>query len=116
MIILKNFGRLGNSILQLSNMIDIAIAFKHNVIFESDHTLFNLKIISDYFIIYNNIEFINSEDNFFSKKNLPYSKEIFEENAEERNNLLKEAFLLKNIEKLNEEDLVVHIRRGDIFF
>ena len=35
--------------------------------------------------------------------------------AEERNKILQKAFLINNINKLPENDLVIHIRSGDIF-
>ena len=46
---------------------------------------------------------------------MPFSNEIFNQNIEERNKILCKAFLIKNINKLSENDLVVHIRSGDIF-
>ena len=42
---------------------------------------------------------------------MTYSTKIFEE----RNKILQEAFLIHNIHKLSENDLVIHIRSGDIF-
>jgi len=116
MIIIKNFiGRLGNNIIQLSNIIDVALYYKHNIIFQVKHNLFNLKIISDYFCKYNNNKIIHAGWNFFDRSKLSYPKEIFEINNEKRNRILKESFLIKNIEKLNENYLVIHIRSGDIF-
>jgi hypothetical protein len=64
MIIVQSwFGRLGNNIIQLSNIIDIALVYKHNIIFNVNHRLFNLNIITDYFIKYNNDELITGEYN-----------------------------------------------------
>lgn len=34
------FGRLGNNILQISNMIDIAITYRHNIKFKCKKTYF----------------------------------------------------------------------------
>lgn len=57
MLIIKRwFGRLGNNICQISNVIDICIYYKHNVIFNVKHPLFNLKLIENYFSKYNNSE------------------------------------------------------------
>ena len=114
MLILNGFcGRLGNNITQISNMIDIAIYYKHNIIFNVKHHLFNLSLIENYFSKYNNIE--KRCYGFFFKEKMPYPVEIYENNIEERNKLLKEAFLIKDIKPLSENDLVIHIRSGDIF-
>ena len=45
---------------------------------------------------------------------MPFSNDIFTEN-EETNKILQKAFLINNINKLHENDLVIHIRSGDIF-
>ena len=114
MLIIKRwFGRLGNNICQISNVIDICIYYKHNVIFNVKHPLFNLKLIENYFSKYNNSEKV--ADLFFYRHKLAYPVEIYKKNIEERNKLLKEAFLIKDINPLSENDLVIHIRSGDIF-
>ena len=46
---------------------------------------------------------------------MPFSNEIYNQNIEERNKILQNAFLIKNINKLNENDVVIHIRGGDLF-
>ena len=109
------YGRLGNNIIQLSNMIHIAIAYKHNIKFNVKINFFDLSIIEKYFNNYDNNEIITDKHNFFYKDKLPFSSEIFEKNIEERNKLLKKAFLINDINKLHENDLVIHIRSGDIF-
>jgi hypothetical protein len=116
LIMNKWFKRLGNNINQISNIIDISIAYKHNIIFNVKHRFFDLSIIENYFSKYNNSESItDNKFNFFYKNKLPYSSEIYEQNIEERNKILKAAFLINNINKLPENDLVIHIRSGDIF-
>jgi hypothetical protein len=111
------YGRLGNNIIQLSNIIDIAIMYKHNIIFKSGlkHKFFDLSIIEKYFSKYNNNNKITDINNFFYKHKLPFPKDIFTKNVNERNKILKEAFLIDNVKKLDENDLVIHIRSGDIF-
>ena len=117
MIIFNNFGgRLGNNIKQLSNIIHIAIAYKHNIKFNVRKlNFFDLTVIERYFNKYNNSEIITDDKSFFYISRLPFPNEIFEQNIEERNNLLKKAFLINNINKLPENDIVIHIRSGDIF-
>ena len=116
MIILKTwYGRLGNNIIQLSNAIHIAIAFKHNIKINVQHRFFDFSLIEKYFNKYNNSEIITDGYNFFYKSKLPFSNAIFKQNIEEKNKILQKAFLINNINKLPENDLVIHIRSGDIF-
>lgn len=117
MIILdKLYGRLGNNIMQLSNIIDIAIAYKHNIKINVEKlNFFDLSVIEKYFNKYNNSEIITDNNNFFNSNRLPFSNDIFKQNVEERNKILQKSFLIKNINKLNENDIVIHIRSGDIF-
>ena len=114
MIILESwFGRLGNNIVQLNNAIHIALYYKHNIVFKEEHELFNLKLISDYFSKYKNEEIISGK--FYYRNQTNYPHYIYNKNNEEKIKLLKDAFLIKNVNKLDENDLVVHIRSGDIF-
>lgn len=116
MIILEKwYGRLGNNIIELSNIIDIALFYKHNIQFKVSHKLFDLKIIHDYFCQYSNNEILRDANNFFYQQRLPFPKEIFNNNNPIKINLLKQAFLVKNVKKLDEDDVVIHIRSGDIF-
>ena len=109
------FGRLGNNIIQIGNIIAIAIEYKHPVKFKKKHDLLDVSIIEKYFENYNNDEIIRDNLNYFCIKNLPFPITIFSKNVEERCKILREAFLIKNINKLDENDVVVHIRSGDIF-
>jgi hypothetical protein len=116
MIILRAFsGRLGNNIIQLSNVIDIAIAFKHNIKINAKCRFFDLSVIEKYFNKYNNSEIITDDYNFFYSSKLPFSNDIFKQNFEERHKILQESFLINNVNKLPETDVVIHIRSGDIF-
>ena len=117
MIISNEFcGRLGNNIIQLANIIDIAIAYKHNIkINDKKLKFFDLSAIEKYFNKYNNSEIITDKNNFFYNSRLPFPNDIFEQNIEERNKILQKAFLINNINKLPENDIVIHIRSGDIF-
>ena len=117
MIIFNNLaGRLGNNIRQLSNIIDIAIAYKHNIkINVKELNVFDFSVIEKYFNKYNNSEIITDNNNFFYSSRLPFSNDIFKQSIEERNKILQKAFLINNINKLPENDIVIHIRSGDIF-
>lgn len=114
MLVLQNWsGRLGNNIAQLVNIIDIAIYFNHNVTFLKKHYFFNISVIENYFSKNNNNEILTGD--FFWNIRAQIPKEILDENTEKRNKILKDAFLINNINKLSENDLVIHIRSGDLF-
>jgi len=117
MLIIKEwYGRLGNNIDQISNVIDIALTYKHNIVFKVEHKLFNLKIIIDYFNKYSNSIIITDKHNFFGENcRLLYPKNTFGNNNELKHKLMKESFMIKDINKLDDYDLVIHIRSGDIF-
>ena len=117
MIVLNNlYGRLGNNIKQLCNIIDIAITYKHNVKLNVKINFFDLSVIENYFNKYNNSEIITeNKKHFFDRNILPFPNDIFEKNVKERNKILQNAFLIKNNNKLNENDIVIHIRSGDVF-
>ena len=134
MLILKKWcGRLGNNIIQLSNIIDIALKEEHNITFNvKEHKFFDISVIKNYFDKYNNEKIYSGATHFFRDKGgfdshhsilldpspkelCGFQKNIFNENAEERNKILQKAFLINNIHTLNENDLVIHIRSGDIF-
>ena len=74
-----------------------------------------MSVIEKYFSKYNNSKKITDKNNFYYSNKLKFPKKIFTQNIEERNKLLQKAFLIKNINKLDENDLVIHIRSEDIF-
>ena len=113
LILNNNFGRLGNNIIQLNNIISIALEYKHNIKINIKIQFFDLSVIEEYFNRYNNSEII--ESNFYNQFELPFPYEIFKKNREEVNKILRKAFLINNINKLPENDIVIHIRSGDIF-
>ena len=124
MIILQRwYGRLGNNIIQLSNILDIAILYKHNILFyKMKSTFFDLDIISKYFSKFDNETILRNKYGFFYKNRNPYSKEISEltdkekeKLLQEKSKILKDAFKIKDVDKLDENHLVIYIRSGDIF-
>ena len=76
--------RLGNNIIQLCNIIDIALFYKHSIIFKVNHTYFNLKVITDYFRKYkdntiNKKKILTDKRNFFRAAiDGSYPKKVFE--------------------------------------
>jgi hypothetical protein len=123
MIIFEKWrGRLGNNITQLSNLIDIALFYKHNISFalkdDNDFggTYFDLKIIEEYFNKFENDKIIKDDNDFFPPSFQPsFPKEVFNKDNKIKIDLLKRAFKIKDILKLNNDTVVVHIRSGDTF-
>ena len=117
MIILNNwYGRLGNNIQQIFNVISIALWYDQDIYFKVSHNLFDLKIIENFFNKYKkNSDLITDKHNFFYTGKLPFPKYVFESYNTEKINLMKKSFLIKDIDKLDKDDLVIHIRSGDLF-
>jgi hypothetical protein len=119
MIIIKNwYGRLGNNIIQICNAIHIALYYKEQIQLPP-HTFFNTNIIKEYFKNNNNkLKIENNISNLYHRhllKDIP--NEVFEINIEKVHNLLKKAFIIKQNEfkKIDENDIIIHIRSGDVF-
>ena len=127
MIILKKWqGRLGNNIIQLIHILRIALFYNHNITFNKDHKHFDLELISDYCKNKNcknenPLTIMDEKYNFFRINGKSVHVKIMKNmmisgnKEEEIKNVLRRAFKIKNIEKLDEGCLVVHIRSGDTF-
>lgn len=109
------YNRLGNNIIQLKNIIDIALLYKHNIVFKTNLRFFNLQIIEDIFKQYNNNIIVTDKYNFHNYTSR-YKIKIPDKNIKIRNNLLKRIFLIKEFEELDNDDVVLHVRSGDIFY
>ena len=123
-IIRSWFGRLGNNIIQVLNAILIALYYNYNIILPG-HKYFNKK----YIILNSEIKIrdykITNKDNFYFRYQISnIDIKAFEENNEKALEILKSCFIIKprinrfkpsdNI-LLNENDVLIHIRSGDIF-
>jgi hypothetical protein len=126
MLIINNwYGRLGNNIKQIVNALLICLIKNENYVLINNHRFFNKKKIiinnndyndyNDYNImfsspffnknkIYNDfqIDLLNNEIYNTNYKNIIKSK-------------IKDLFIIKSNNKLNDNDLTIHIRSGDIF-
>ena len=109
------FGRLGNNIIQLLNVIRIARYYNYKIFiprhqyFDSSKSIIftnklNKKIITDKYNFFYDKKIQNIDKKLFNNENLKKSIEI-----------IKNIFTIKNIPKLNEKDIIIHIRSGDIF-
>lgn len=108
-------GRLGNNIIQLTNAIKIALYYNYNIIIPH-HTYFT----TTYIIINDTINKTDNKINdthqfFYQDKIKNIDNNVFNENIDKTLQILKQNFTIKNILPLNENDLIIHIRGGDIF-
>jgi hypothetical protein len=119
------YGRLGNNIIQVLNALLIALYYNYNIILPR-HRYFNNK----YLILNDKIKIkdgkITNKDNFFFKYEIPnIDIKVFDENHEKALEILRSCFIIRerfnrfnpstNNIKLNENDLLIHMRSGDIF-
>ena len=141
----KPFGRLGNNIIQLKHICQLAIGLKEQVKFINDIEFFDLKYIVDYFknnkdkkdytnkynffyvfiktknpLIPKNINYLDLLDN--TEEFLDYfithrftRTKLLLKNNDEAICILKKAFKIKIPPALPEDTLVIHIRSGDVF-
>jgi|SaaInlStandDraft_1057018.scaffolds.fasta_scaffold06627_7 hypothetical protein len=109
------FGRLGNNIIQLLNVIQIARYYNYKI-FIPKHPYFNTKN-NLFFINKLNKKIITDRYNFFYDKKIQnIDKKTFNnENLKKSIEIVKNIFTIKNIPKLDEKDIIIHIRSGDIF-
>jgi hypothetical protein len=109
-------GRLGNNILQLRHAIQYALFYKYNVILPP-HTYFN----TTYICINNEINIDNTNKvidkyNFLFRTMIDVAdKSCFTKNNEEMIRILKRCFAHTTTANLDIQDVVIHIRSGDIF-
>jgi len=112
---LNGKSKLGNFLIQIKNSIHIALYYNYNVILPK-HQFLN----TTYLIINKNItcqnNIITDESDFFYQdriQNIDIS--LFDINKDEVINIMKDIFTIKNITPLGNNDLLIHIRSGDIF-
>jgi hypothetical protein len=101
-------GRLGNNIIQLKNAIQLAVSKNYNVIMPR-HKYFSKTYISLNKQIGINSKRISDPNNYFYTSDLPninYNRVL---------QILRDCFTIKDVKALDAEDLVIHIRSGDMF-
>jgi len=116
---ITSMGRVGNLISRMKNVIQIALFYNYNIIVPKAK---NKLINTNYIVINQNInkedEKITDTYNFFFHmriKNIDHS--LWEINKEKTVKVLKDILNIKatQTEKYRNNDLVIHIRSGDIF-
>ena len=111
------FGRLGNNLIQVRHVIQVALYHKHNIILPP-HNYFNKTRIFLFKDSNKNIYIDKEGSNFFySFKIKKFNKECFVSNISRTKEIMQDLFKIKyqNLILKGEKDLVIHIRGGDIF-
>lgn len=110
-------GRLGNNMIQLLNVISIALYYNYNIIVPY-HKYFK----ETYIILNKNVtvhdEVITNNDQFFRKHKIENIDSRLFHDTNIKNKavvILKNIFSFQEIAPLNNNDVVIHIRSGDIF-
>lgn len=111
-------NRLGNNIIQILNCIQISLFYgcKYNIIIPN-HKYFNTNYIILNSEIKESFECITEYNNFYYFCYMPqFDKRCFGQNIEKSLSILRSIFKSPdNKVQLHDNDLVIHIRSGDIF-
>lgn len=117
MIIVNRWARLGNSIVQLRNVLHIALYYKCKIKLVN-HKFFDIENIKNR-INNNNLNdslSLSDKNNFFNVNHIKkIKKRTFNANNKNVLSVLLSSFMIKDIKKLDYDTLVIHIRSGDIF-
>lgn len=128
-------GRLGNNIIQIKNCIQIALYYNYKTLNIPYHEYFNTTIIHFYEYINiddneivernsiinknsnndNNIIIIDDNNFFYQNKIKNIDINIFNLNIDLTSYILKKIFKVRGNIKLDDNDVVIHVRGGDIF-
>ena len=114
-ITILSCARLGNFLMNIRNAIHIGLHYNYNILLPK-HPLFN----TTYIVINKTIKItdkqITDKYNFFYQNRiLNIDNNLFNLNKDKVDAILKQAFIFRNIYALGHNDLVIHIRSGDIF-
>ena len=110
----KWFGRFGNNINQMINVIQIALEYQLNVSMIK-HPFFDTSKLCLKFHDESGPTLTNSDGFFYRHKIKHVNKSVFTKWFAEAQQLLKDAFIIQDVEPRPTNDLVIHIRSGDIF-
>jgi len=108
-------GRLGNFLIQIKNSLHIALYYKYNVILPV-HPFLNTTYIIINKDVTRNDKAITDKSNFFQKGQIQnIDQSLFTLNTDKVITMVKDIFKINNVPPLDHDDLVIHIRSGDIF-
>ena len=107
--------RLGNFIKQIRNAIQVALFYNYNIIIPY-HKYFNTR----YIVLNPDVTFehpcITDKGEFFKTRLIQnIDMELFLQNKEQTRNVLRNVFTLRNTKPLGSNDVLIHIRSGDVF-
>lgn len=106
-------GRLGNNIIQLINMIQIALYYNYEINIPA-HSFFKYNNQKKILNISNKL--ITNNYNFFYKNKIDnIDTKLFDCNIIKTKNILKNMFTIKQNSNFKKNKMIIHIRSGDIF-
>jgi hypothetical protein len=106
-------GRLGNNIIQLINIIQIALYYKYEIDIP-EHSFFKNNNQKE--ILNTSNKTITNNYNFFYKNKVDnIDTKLFDCNIIKTKIILKNMFTIKHISNLKKNKMLIHIRSGDIF-
>lgn len=110
------YGRFGNNVRQMCNVLQIALHHNLNIKMPH-HKFFNTKILQLRLNSHGRGKTMTNMYNFYypNRVKQKIDKDCFNHNLEKILKLLKEAFIIKNIPCRQTNDLIIHLRSGDIF-
>ena len=112
---IEQAGRLGNFLIQIKNSLHIAFYYNYNVILPVHPLLNTTYIIINKDVTLDN-KIITDKSNFYYRDRIKnINKSLFTINSDKVLIILKDIFKMKNISPLKNDELVIHIRSGDIF-
>jgi hypothetical protein len=115
------YGRLGNNIRQIINVISIALEYDYNINIPKHDFFTKTKIILNKKQTDNDILIDTEGENFFYFNNiLKFGNEWkinFKKNFNKTISIIRDLFIIKyqELQKLDDNTLTIHIRSGDLF-
>ncbi len=108
-------GRLGNFLIRLKNALHIAIFYQYNVIIPKHPFLTTRYLKINKRVTRANNRLTDKYNFFYRSKITKIDHKLFNQNGEQVLEIMRKIFVIKNIPPLATNDLVIHIRSGDLF-
>ena len=113
---IKQSGRFGNFLMRLKNCIHIALFYNFNVILPKHNFVNTTYIVINKNITLENDKIIDSNNFFYRNKINNIDIKLFNINEDKVKTIIKNILLFPtNLTPLGINDLVIHIRSGDLF-
>lgn len=113
-ITIQKAGRLGNFLVQIRNALHIAVYYGYNILLPKHPFITTTYVVVNKEVTRNAKQWTDKTD-FFSKKIPTIDSTLFTIHKDKVSAIMKDIFVFKNISPLGNNDLVIHIRSGDIF-